>query len=231
MALRIRYQTLEFEGFDIHLRTLRDRQEYEDPDGEAERLGISSAQWPLFGVVWDSSRVLAEILSHREVDGLRILEVGCGIGLASLVLNEREADITATDRHPEVGVFLDANTDLNDAVPIPFVRTGWTDLAAGEELGEFDLIVGSDLLYEEESVRELADFVGRHARPICTLLLVDPGRGHSNAFRRAMEVQDFHHDQRKATEAEHPPSGDFSGRIHRFRRGFPGLDVPELAAS
>ena len=32
-TLRYRYQTIEFGDIDIHLRTLRDRQEYSDDDG------------------------------------------------------------------------------------------------------------------------------------------------------------------------------------------------------
>ena len=31
--LRIRYQTIEIEDFDIHVMTLRDSQQYSDPDG------------------------------------------------------------------------------------------------------------------------------------------------------------------------------------------------------
>ena len=41
--LRVRYQTIEFGHTDIHLRTLRDNQQYADVDGIALRLGISSA--------------------------------------------------------------------------------------------------------------------------------------------------------------------------------------------
>ncbi len=50
--VRIRYQTIEFGDMDIHLRTLRDHLQYEDKGGVAEKLGISSATWNIFGVVW-----------------------------------------------------------------------------------------------------------------------------------------------------------------------------------
>lgn len=39
-TLRVRYQTLEFGTADIHIRSLRDNQEFSDNDGAA--LGISS---------------------------------------------------------------------------------------------------------------------------------------------------------------------------------------------
>ncbi len=44
---------------------------------------------------------LALLMLDYDIKGKRILEMGCGIDLASLVLNSRRADITATDRHPQ----------------------------------------------------------------------------------------------------------------------------------
>lgn len=152
-TLRYRYQTIEFGDIDIHLRTLRDRQEYSDDDGVAARLGIHSSNWSLYGVVWASGEMLARLMLEHEIEGKRILEVGCGIGLASLVLNHRDADITATDYHPNVEAFLEENTRLNNGRKIPFVRTGWGDKLT--ELGEFDLIIGSDLLYEYDQAELL----------------------------------------------------------------------------
>jgi len=37
-----------------------------------------------------------------KTEGKRILEIGCGIDLSSLLLNEKHADITVNDDHPEV---------------------------------------------------------------------------------------------------------------------------------
>ena len=145
--IRVSYQTIEFGETDIHVRTLRDRQQFADDEGIAAGLGISSAIWPYFGVIWDSGRVLAHIMYEYEAGGKRILEIGCGIGLASLVLNQRRMDITATDYNPEAGSFLEENVALNGGRPIPFVRIGWEDDEHGS-LGRFDLIIGSDLLYE-----------------------------------------------------------------------------------
>jgi hypothetical protein len=50
-TLRVRYQTLEFGTTDIHIRSLRDNQEFSDDEGAAAALGISSASWPIFGIV------------------------------------------------------------------------------------------------------------------------------------------------------------------------------------
>ena len=75
---------------------LRDNQQFSDPQGEAKNLGIYDSAKPLFGVWWPSSLVLANYMLDYDIAGKRILEVGCGIGLSSLVLNHRQAEITAT---------------------------------------------------------------------------------------------------------------------------------------
>ncbi len=191
--LRVRYQTVEFGAIDIHLRTLRDNQEFSDDFGIAEALGISSATWPLFGVLWASGQVLAHEVLSINIEGKRILEVGCGIALASHLLNHRKANITATDYHPEAGNFLAENVLLNHSAPIPFVRTGWAD--AKSSLSEFDLIIGSDILYESEQVSLLAHFLLQHAAEHCEIILVDPGRGHHARFSKRMVENGFSHRQ------------------------------------
>ena len=133
MALRFRYMTYEFGHNDIHLRTLRNKQEYSDQDGAAEAVGISSANWSLFGVVWPSAVVLANHMFLYDFEKLRILEVGCGIGLTSLLLNHLNADISAMDYHPEVESFLEANTELNGDSDIPFMQLDWTEEKVGVE--------------------------------------------------------------------------------------------------
>ncbi len=158
----------------FHIRTLRDRQQFSDPDGCAERAGICAASWPLFGVVWPAGLALAEEMSQFPIAGKHILEVGCGIGLPSLVLQQRGADITACDYHPMAETFLRHNSDLNGLAPIPFFNAPW--LEPSLELGRFDLIIGSDLLYERSQPTLLASFLADHARPTCQILLADPGR-------------------------------------------------------
>ncbi|HCI30425.1 MAG TPA: histidine kinase, partial [Psychrobacter sp.] len=97
-TVRVHYQTIEIGNTDVC--TLRDNQQFSDPDDEALNLGICSASWPMFGVIWPSSLVLANHMLDYDIKDKRILEVGCGMALSSLLLNHRQADITATDYHP-----------------------------------------------------------------------------------------------------------------------------------
>lgn len=215
--LRVRYQTIKFENMDIHVRTLRDNQQYCDADGAAEKLGISSATWPFFGLIWDSSLVLAHFMCDFNISGKRILEVGCGIGLSSLLLNNRLADITATDYHPEAGNFLMENTKLNHGKIIPFIRTGWED--ENVNLGRFDLIIGSDLLYERNHPAILSGFIEQHVKPACEVILVDPGRGNHAQFSRQMVELGYSQSQSRPGDTAYLVK-PFRGRVLRYNREY-----------
>jgi predicted nicotinamide N-methyase len=209
----------------LFIRSLLDRQQYADPHGEAEALGISSAAWPLFGLLWPSSHQLATYMAGRVVDkGERILEVGCGLGLASMVCHRRGADVTASDCHPLAGSFLIENLSLNDLPPLPYRHGDWSaDPAQGSHAlhpvvrGRYDLIIGSDILYERDEVGRLPAFIGRHCLPRAEVLIVDPNRGNRSAFNRHMAALGF-------DLLECPlllPLADgsaYKGRLLRFRR-------------
>jgi predicted nicotinamide N-methyase len=213
--LRFRYQTLVFGDRDIHLRTLKDTQQFLDPQGEADALGISSANWALFGVVWDSSQVLANFIADFDIAGKRILEVGCGMALSSHLLNQRNADISATDYHPETEGFLRRNTTLNDGRAIPYTRTNWADHDSG--LGRFDLIIGSDILYEADHSALLADFIDRHANATSEVLIVDPGRKQHARFSKRMVKCGYTHQQNTPETSDYLKK-TFTGVILRYNR-------------
>jgi predicted nicotinamide N-methyase len=213
--LRLSYQTVEFGKTDIHLCTLRNKQEFHDPAGIAEKLGICSASWPMFGVVWPSSLVLAHFIFDYDTQSKRILEIGCGMALTSLLLNKQHADITATDYHPEVNKFLQRNALLNEDRAITFEQVDWADTS--DNLGHFDLIIGSDLLYENSHIDLLASFIETHSKPTCEVIIVDPGRGRKNKLSSRMRDFGF-------TSSQQIPSHTvflekkFKGHILKFVR-------------
>lgn len=187
---------------DLTIRSLLDRQQFADPLGAADRLGVSSATWPLFGLLWPSGAHLAARLAARPVTaGERILEIGCGLALAGLVGHRRGADVTASDCHPLAGAFLAENLRLNALAPMKYRHGHWSasllqkQQALDDGLhalrGRFDLIIGSDLLYERDDEAALARFIARHAAPGAQVWIVDPDRGNRTAFNRNMAAQGF----------------------------------------
>jgi predicted nicotinamide N-methyase len=212
---RIKYSTLSIGAEDFHLCSLRDKQQFADRDGLAERAGISSATWPLFGQLWPAGEVLAQTLSGMAVQGLRILELGCGLGLTSLLLQRLGADITASDHHPLAGEFLLRNAALNELQPITYLNCDWA--AYYRELGLFDLIIGSDLLYERDHPALLADFIARHGARRCRVLIVDPGRGNGARFSREMGSHGYQQLADPLNDLDNPDA-PFKGRILSYQR-------------
>ena len=181
-------QEVEVAGRTWRLSTLADRQQYSDPDGEFERAGVAPASWSMFGVVWPAGLMLAEYMASCPIDGQRILEVGCGLGLASMVVQERGGDIIASDIHPLAEKFLAENAERNGISPLRFRAIDWRldhdDLM-------FDLIIGSDLLYERDQETLLAKFVDLHCAGGGRVILTDPGRGQVSRFNRLMAGNGF----------------------------------------
>lgn len=108
MARRYRYQTIEIEQTEVTLRVLCDPSQCSDDQ-----------TFPLFGIIWASSEVLSALMLKVDIEGKRILEIGCGMALVGHVLNSRGADITAMNIHPVPGELLQSNTELNKTNPIP----------------------------------------------------------------------------------------------------------------
>lgn len=218
---QIKLQTLAIDGAaDLQVRSLLDNDQFADPGGAAEALGISSAQWPLFGQVWPSGLHLAAAMAVRPLnDGERILEIGCGLALASLVCHRRGAEVTASDIHPLAGAFLLENLRLNELAPMRYCHGDWgadatvpPSRGAPRVQGRFDLIIGSDVLYERDDGGALAAFIAQHALPRCEVWIVDPNRGNRPAFTRALAALGFGVSE---TMLQGP---GYRGRLMRFAR-------------
>ena len=181
--------TIEVAGQTYTLRVLSDHQQFADPDGHGKQMGISSAQWSLFGQLWPAGRQLAQAMSDIDIENKRILELGCGIGLASLVLQRRGANVVASDLHPLAEPFLAYNAALNELPAVHYRQMHWDRPLP--TLGEFDMIVASDVLYERDHASLLAGVVERHARAHAEVVVTDPGRGNSAPFTRLLEAQGF----------------------------------------
>ena len=215
---------------DLVIRLLLDKQQFWDPHGEAERLGISSAMWPLFGMLWPSGAHLAARLALRPAQaGERILEIGCGLALASLVAHRRGADVTASDCHPLAETFLLENLRLNGLPPLKYRCGQWSDpevaltppctsSATGAVEGRFDLIIGSDVLYERDANATLAGFIARHSSPDAEVWIVDPDRGNRPAFNRQMAAEGFGMSEERLSSEATGGVPAYKGRLLVYRR-------------
>lgn len=238
LGYQVKHDLVRVDGLaDLHIRSLLDLQQFFDPDGVAARLGISSALWPLFGILWPSGRQLAAHMSDRPVKaGERILEIGCGLALASLVSHRRGADVTASDCHPLASTFLAENLRLNELPPMPYRHGDWSQGGAPAEqgpanllarplLGRFELIMGSDVLYERDDGGSLPRFIERHATPAAEVLIVDPNRGNRRPFNHRMADLGFILHEHVLSAAL-PDGSAYRGRLLQYLRADPLQKIP-----
>ena len=222
----------------LEIYTLSDRMQYYDPTGAAERLGICSAAWPLFGMLWPSGVQLAIKIAKKPVNPeQRILEIGCGLAIASLVAHRLGGNVTASDRHPMANHFLNKNLLNNELSEMTYKYGQWgrgepvslEDTGAPILSQRYDLIIGSDLLYEPSSPAQVAAFIHDHAAAKSEVWVMDPNRGYRNRFSRSMAEYGFSlaHDQKvqrpfSYSNAEAPQP--YSGRFLLYRRTLKSLN-------
>jgi len=176
---------------DFNICSLLDNQQFDTDDLEAAALGITSANWSLFGIIWPASHILAAEISNFNFSGKRVLELGCGIGLASLLLHKMEIDITASDYHPRAKEFLDRNASENNLPPIKFQRVDFEK--ENKTLGKYDLIIASDILYQPHQAQFVANFISSHSNHDGKVILVDPGRENRSKFTAHMKALGYSH--------------------------------------
>jgi 2-polyprenyl-3-methyl-5-hydroxy-6-metoxy-1,4-benzoquinol methylase len=216
-SYQVRLQTVVIAGLNYEIRSLLDTQQYADGQGLAHGIGMSASSWPLFGQVWPSARVLALAMQSHAIEGKRILEIGAGLALASLVIHRRAGDITVTDWHPLTEEFLKHNLLANGLGPLPYQPGNWEvdDASGASLLGRFDLIVGSDVLYERQHPAQLARFIDQHAMPQAEVIIVDPDRSNRSAFCQEMATLGYNLTMRSASKTME--SGEaYKGRFLTF---------------
>jgi predicted nicotinamide N-methyase len=129
---------------------------------------------PYWAELWPAATALAEALP--DVRGLRVVELGCGLGVVSLVAAARGADVTATDWAADAIDLLRTNAERNRLALRAEVRDWrepWSE--------RFDLALAADVLYEERNVEPVLE----RLREIAPSALVGlAGRPYEPAFLR-----------------------------------------------
>jgi predicted nicotinamide N-methyase len=149
-----------------------------------------TTQIPYYTRLWESAQALAEAMAARPElwPGRRVLELGCGLGLPSLVAARLGAEVTATDFHPHNGPFFLANARENGLERIRYERLDWR---RPHLPGEFEIVFGSDLIYEDDMVAPFVQCATRYCAPGGLLLFADPGRRNLQRACTALEQAGF----------------------------------------
>ena len=215
--IELRRQTYLIDKVSYIIDSLKDNQQYDAHDGAAAQ-GINSATWPLFGQVWPMSVVMAMNIYKLDLAGKRVLEIGCGIGLCSLVLHRMGVDITASDYHPRVREFLERNVLRNGLPPIKYQNGNWD--RENPRLGKFDVLIGSDILYQPDHAHLVSRFIDRHSSDEVQVIIGDPGRANLSRFTRAMIDLGYLHRFEKFDQ-QLQDGNRCKGRISHYQRHSP----------
>jgi predicted nicotinamide N-methyase len=105
---------------------------------------------PYWAELWPAALALAEALP-ADLAGVRVVELGCGLGVPSLVAAARGAEVTATDWAEEAVELLRRNAELN-GLRLRAEARDWRE--PWDE--RFDLALAADVLYEHRNVEPLA---------------------------------------------------------------------------
>ena len=141
---------------------------------------------PYWAELWPSGIALAETIAPLPLAGSRVVELGCGLGLPSLVAAARGAVVVATDWAADAISLLARNAARN-AVELNAVVADWRDSSALPR-GRFDLILAADVLYEDRNAAPLLAMLSVRLAPGGRALVADPGRRHAATFVEAAQT-------------------------------------------
>jgi predicted nicotinamide N-methyase len=136
---------------------------------------------PYWAELWPSALALARAMARSALGGRRVVELGCGLGLPSIVAALGGARVLAVDWSP-AAIEVAVQNAARNRVRIETLVCSW---AAPEPIvarGPFDLVLASDVLYEARDVEPLLhvlDALGTEA------WIADPGRAPAERFLAA----------------------------------------------
>ncbi|HET9243604.1 MAG TPA: methyltransferase domain-containing protein [Gaiella sp.] len=170
-------ETVSAAGVELELERPADVEALIDEEafGEEEFLPYWAEQWP-------SGVALAHHVAASELEGRTILELGCGLGLPSLVAARMGANVVATDWSADALALLERNAARN-SLELTRLLADWRWHEAFAEIGSLDTVLGADLLYEERNVAPVSAVLYALGAPAA---IADPGRRHAGAFLDAM---------------------------------------------
>ena len=136
-------------------------------------------------LLWDSAPVLADALrSLGDLTGQRVLELGAGVGLAGLAARHLGAEVVQTDHAAEALQLARSNADLNGISGVAQELAEWSEWTPP---GRFDVIAGSDILYDAAAHAVVARLLAQSLADGGVVLLTDPGRTATPRFVDAMK--------------------------------------------
>ena len=136
--------------------------------------------FPLWAKLWKASWILADFLAQRKVNPAeRLLEIGGGLGLVSIVGFACGHRVTLTEYNPHALQFAKANAHLNNCAQLPVVSLDWYQ---PNLTGSFDTILASEVIYKSQDFAPLLNLFQSYLAPSGEIILASEMRKTSGEF-------------------------------------------------
>lgn len=190
-----------------------------DPDSLIDKLDTKAFQederLPYWADIWASAIGLGvHFFDHPISPGETILELGCGLGVAGIAGARAGLRVHACDYEPDALAFAAHNALLNQVNSrMAFLLVDWRKPCLTRQ---YQMIVGSDVIYEKPNHAPIADLVDEALAPGGTALFSDPNRRGAAEFVGLMTVRGYQHTSQLRQikfEGNNQPI-----TVHRFRK-------------
>jgi len=188
----VRTEAVSIDGRIFPILTVRDTNVLLNAIDPAD-FGIDE-RLPYWAELWPSSIELARYcLQSRPYRGMRVLELGCGVGLAGIAAAVSGAVVTMTDFEEDALLFArwNAAVNLQSGAMRRNVRIRHMDWRSPGGAGDFDAVIGSDILYERRSFDPILDVLVGHLTANGCAAFTDPGRRTGVEFGLRAEERGF----------------------------------------
>lgn len=136
-----------------------------------------------WNVTWPAALALARYLarkfSYERLNGCRALVFGCGVGLEGLVLAKLGAFVSFLDHIPDALQLVYRNCILNEIESFETICCCWRNLKDILKIGKYDLLVGSDVLYNPDEMIWIESLLTTTLKTDGIAFFADPGRSNS----------------------------------------------------
>ena len=125
--------------------------------------------FPFWVKVWEAALVLTgHLLSMHLEPQVTVLEIGAGMGIASLFLGNAGYRVTATDSDDDALELVEMNARHNGLKSLRIKKLDWTHPDLEEK---FDMICGSELIYSGAAIDPVIHLLRNYLRPEGTILM------------------------------------------------------------